>query len=104
MVAAAVAAALEADDPALLDLIPFLECFCFSLFDFTESYLALCTDVARKSPSGLRPVLKSYERKDIAKEFLERSKGYQSIDNVGGCKNRGSSKEVSGVVEDRVSV
>ncbi|GMI74146.1 embryo defective 1860 [Hibiscus trionum] len=46
-------------DTALLDLIPFLEY------------------VARNSPPDIRQVLQSYERKDIAKEFLERSKEYQ---------------------------
>ncbi|KAJ6894007.1 mitochondrial import inner membrane translocase subunit TIM50-like isoform X2 [Populus alba x Populus x berolinensis] len=46
-------------DTALLDLIPFLEY------------------VARNSPSDIRTVLASYERKDIGKEFLERSKDYQ---------------------------
>ncbi|KAA3485591.1 Mitochondrial import inner membrane translocase subunit TIM50-like protein [Gossypium australe] len=50
---------LETDDTALLDLIPFLEY------------------VARNSPADIRQVLQSYERKDIAKEFLERSKEYQ---------------------------
>ncbi|KAK1582028.1 hypothetical protein Q3G72_011135 [Acer saccharum] len=50
---------LEEDDTALLDLIPFLEY------------------VARNSPADIRAVLQSYERKDIAKEFLERSKDYQ---------------------------
>ncbi|XP_021287986.1 mitochondrial import inner membrane translocase subunit TIM50 [Herrania umbratica] len=50
---------LETDDTALLDLIPFLEY------------------VARNSPADIRQVLQSYERKDIAKEFLERSKDYQ---------------------------
>ncbi|KAA3467378.1 mitochondrial import inner membrane translocase subunit TIM50-like [Gossypium australe] len=50
---------LEADDTALLDLIPFLEY------------------VARNSPADIRQVLQSYERKDVAKEFLERSKEYQ---------------------------
>ncbi|TYI85391.1 hypothetical protein E1A91_D05G438700v1 [Gossypium mustelinum] len=50
---------LETDDTALLDLIPFLEY------------------VARNSPADIRQVLKSYERKDMAKEFLERSKEYQ---------------------------
>lgn len=34
-------------------------------------------DVARASPADIRTVLSSYERKDIAKEFLERSKDYQ---------------------------
>lgn len=34
-------------------------------------------DVARNSPADIRNVLGSYERKDIAKEFLERSKDYQ---------------------------
>ncbi|KAL3576479.1 hypothetical protein D5086_021762 [Populus alba] len=46
-------------DTALLDLIPFLEY------------------VARNSPSDIRTVLASYERRDIGKEFLERSKDYQ---------------------------
>ncbi|CAN0915808.1 Mitochondrial import inner membrane translocase subunit TIM50 [Linum grandiflorum] len=46
-------------DTALLDLIPFLQ------------YVAL------NSPPDIRAVLSSYERKDIAKEFLERSKDYQ---------------------------
>ncbi|XP_061983374.1 mitochondrial import inner membrane translocase subunit TIM50-like [Populus nigra] len=46
-------------DTALLDLIPFLEY------------------VARNSPSDIRTVLASYERKDLGKEFLERSKDYQ---------------------------
>ncbi|KAG8492740.1 hypothetical protein CXB51_010481 [Gossypium anomalum] len=50
---------LETDDTALLDLIPFLEY------------------VARNSPADIRQVLQSYETKDIAKEFLERSKEYQ---------------------------
>ncbi|KAB2033050.1 hypothetical protein ES319_D05G421700v1 [Gossypium barbadense] len=50
---------LETDYTALLDLIPFLEY------------------VARNSPADIRQVLQSYERKDIAKEFLERSKKYQ---------------------------
>ncbi|KAJ4725269.1 mitochondrial import inner membrane translocase subunit TIM50-like [Melia azedarach] len=50
---------LESDDTALLDLIPFLEY------------------VARNSPADIRTVLASYEKKDIAKEFLERSKDYQ---------------------------
>ncbi|XP_021905998.1 mitochondrial import inner membrane translocase subunit TIM50-like [Carica papaya] len=50
---------LESDDTALLDLIPFLEF------------------VARNSPADIRTVLSSYERNDIAKEFLERSKEYQ---------------------------
>ncbi|KAL4273132.1 hypothetical protein GQ457_13G001500 [Hibiscus cannabinus] len=50
---------LEPDDTALLDLIPFLEY------------------VARNSPSDIRQVLQSYQREDIAKEFLERSKEYQ---------------------------
>ncbi|XVF70871.1 hypothetical protein PTKIN_Ptkin11bG0197100 [Pterospermum kingtungense] len=50
---------LETEDTALLDLIPFLEY------------------VARNSPADIRKVLQSYERKDIAKEFLERSKDYQ---------------------------
>ncbi|XP_010501219.1 PREDICTED: mitochondrial import inner membrane translocase subunit TIM50 isoform X2 [Camelina sativa] len=50
---------LEADDTALVDLIPFLEY------------------VARNAPADIRPVLASYERKDIAKEFLDRSIEYQ---------------------------
>ncbi|KAF8059631.1 hypothetical protein N665_1227s0007 [Sinapis alba] len=50
---------LESDDTALVDLIPFLEY------------------VARNNPADIRPVLASYERKDVAKEFLERSIEYQ---------------------------
>ncbi|XP_010534799.1 PREDICTED: mitochondrial import inner membrane translocase subunit TIM50-like [Tarenaya hassleriana] len=50
---------LEEDDTALLDLIPFLEY------------------VARNSPADIRTVLASYERQDVAKEFLERSREYQ---------------------------
>uniref|UniRef100_A0A0D3CR41 Mitochondrial import inner membrane translocase subunit TIM50 n=1 Tax=Brassica oleracea var. oleracea TaxID=109376 RepID=A0A0D3CR41_BRAOL len=44
---------LESDDTVLVDLIPFLEY------------------VARNGPADIRPVLASYERKDVAKEFLE---------------------------------
>ncbi|XP_010552374.1 PREDICTED: mitochondrial import inner membrane translocase subunit TIM50-like isoform X2 [Tarenaya hassleriana] len=50
---------LEQDDTALLDLIPFLEY------------------VARNSPADIRTVLTSYERRDVAKEFRERSREYQ---------------------------
>ncbi|XP_047322761.1 mitochondrial import inner membrane translocase subunit TIM50-like [Impatiens glandulifera] len=50
---------LEADDTALLDLIPFLEY------------------VARHPPGDIRPVLASYEGRDIATEFIERSKEHQ---------------------------
>ncbi|CAH8385555.1 unnamed protein product [Eruca vesicaria subsp. sativa] len=50
---------LESDDTALVDLIPFLEY------------------VARNNPADIRPVLASFERKDVAKEFLERSIDYQ---------------------------
>ncbi|KAF6145059.1 hypothetical protein GIB67_013410 [Kingdonia uniflora] len=49
----------EADDTVLLDLMPFLEF------------------VARQRPADIRPVLASYEGRDIAKEFLERSKEHQ---------------------------
>ncbi|PKA57067.1 Mitochondrial import inner membrane translocase subunit TIM50 [Apostasia shenzhenica] len=50
---------LENDDTALLDLIPFLE------------YLAL------HRPADIRPVLASYQGRDIATEFIERSKEHQ---------------------------
>ncbi|GER32436.1 mitochondrial import inner membrane translocase [Striga asiatica] len=49
----------EADDTALLDLIPFLEY------------------VAKHRPSDIRTVLASYQGRDIAKEFIERSKEHQ---------------------------
>ncbi|KAL4569667.1 hypothetical protein LXL04_025309 [Taraxacum kok-saghyz] len=49
----------EADDTALVDLIPFLEY------------------VARNRPADIRPVLASYHGHDIAKEFIERSKEHQ---------------------------
>lgn len=50
---------LEADDTALVDLIPFLEY------------------VARHPPADIRPVLASYQGRDIATEFIERSKQHQ---------------------------
>lgn len=50
---------LEEDDTALLNLIPFLEY------------------VARHRPADIRPVLASYQGRDIATEFLERSKEHQ---------------------------
>ncbi|KAK9285834.1 hypothetical protein L1049_025035 [Liquidambar formosana] len=50
---------LEADDTALLDLIPFLEY------------------VARHRPGDIRKVLASYQGHDIATEFIERSKEHQ---------------------------
>ncbi|KAK9089877.1 hypothetical protein Scep_028959 [Stephania cephalantha] len=50
---------LEADDTALIDLIPFLEY------------------VARHRPADIRPVLASYQGRDIASEFIERSKEHQ---------------------------
>ncbi|KAJ0253284.1 Mitochondrial import inner membrane translocase subunit TIM50 [Hirschfeldia incana] len=50
---------LESDDTALVDLIPFLEY------------------VAHSNPADIRPVLASYDRKDVAREFLERSIEYQ---------------------------
>ncbi|WOK91623.1 hypothetical protein Cni_G00314 [Canna indica] len=50
---------LENDDTALLDLIPFLE------------YVAL------HRPADIRPVLASYQGRDIASEFIERSKEHQ---------------------------
>lgn len=50
---------LENDDTALLDLIPFLE------------YIAL------HRPADIRPVLASYGSRDIAAEFIERSKEHQ---------------------------
>ncbi|KAL6570859.1 hypothetical protein OROGR_000409 [Orobanche gracilis] len=49
----------EAEDTALLDLIPFLEY------------------IARNRPSDIRTVLASYQGHDIAKEFIERSKEHQ---------------------------
>ncbi|PWA74495.1 HAD-like domain-containing protein [Artemisia annua] len=49
----------EADDTALVDLIPFLEY------------------VARNRPADIRPVLASYQGRDIAKEFIERNKEHQ---------------------------
>lgn len=49
----------EADDTTLIDLIPFLQY------------------VARFNPPDIRPVLASYEGKDIPTEFLERTKEHQ---------------------------
>ncbi|KAJ4981406.1 hypothetical protein NE237_032243 [Protea cynaroides] len=50
---------LEPDDTVLLDLIPFLEY------------------VARNRPTDIRPVLASYQGRDIASEFIQRSKEHQ---------------------------
>ncbi|KAK9156329.1 hypothetical protein Sjap_003809 [Stephania japonica] len=50
---------LEADDTQLLDLIPFLEY------------------VARHRPADIRTVIASYQGRDIATEFIERSKDHQ---------------------------
>ncbi|XP_034701151.1 mitochondrial import inner membrane translocase subunit TIM50-like [Vitis riparia] len=50
---------VEADDTVLLDLIPFLEY------------------VARHRPADIRPVLASYQGRDIATEFIARSKDHQ---------------------------
>ncbi|KAL5203021.1 hypothetical protein ABZP36_013973 [Zizania latifolia] len=50
---------LEADDTQLLDLIPFLE------------YVAMAR------PSDIRTVLSSYQGRDVAAEFIERSKEHQ---------------------------
>ncbi|XP_059651158.1 mitochondrial import inner membrane translocase subunit TIM50-like [Cornus florida] len=50
---------VEEDDTALLDLIPFLE------------YVAI------HRPADIRPVLASYQGRDIGKEFIERSKELQ---------------------------
>ncbi|KAL8157766.1 mitochondrial import inner membrane translocase subunit TIM50-like isoform X1 [Apium graveolens] len=49
----------EADDTELLDIIPFLEY------------------VATHRPHDIRPVIASYKGRDIAKEFIERSKEVQ---------------------------
>ncbi|KAL2938571.1 Mitochondrial import inner membrane translocase subunit TIM50 [Bienertia sinuspersici] len=62
----------EADDTTLIDLIPFLE------------YVGL------HKPADIRPVLASYNGKDIPSEFISRSREYQRINInkghfVGGC-------------------
>lgn len=50
----------------------------FAMFFCWVPYVfGLSADVARNSPADIRKVLQSYERKDIAREFLERSKDYQ---------------------------
>ncbi|GAB4829406.1 mitochondrial inner membrane protein required for protein import [Ancistrocladus abbreviatus] len=49
----------DMNDTALLDLVPFLEY------------------VARNRPPDIRPVLASYQGRDIGKEFIERSKEHQ---------------------------
>ncbi|PIN11400.1 TFIIF-interacting CTD phosphatase, including NLI-interacting factor [Handroanthus impetiginosus] len=49
----------EGDDTALVDIIPFLEY------------------VAKHRPADIRTVLASYQGRDIAKEFIERSKDHQ---------------------------
>jgi import inner membrane translocase subunit TIM50 len=59
----------EAEDTQLLDIIPFLEY------------------VARHRPSDIRPVLASYQGRDIAKEFIERSKEHHK--RMQGQKQQG---------------
>ncbi|XP_021724463.1 mitochondrial import inner membrane translocase subunit TIM50-like [Chenopodium quinoa] len=49
----------EADDTTLIDLIPFLE------------YVGV------QKPADIRPVLASYQGKDVASEFINRSREYQ---------------------------
>ena len=41
------------------------------------AHLFYFADIARNNPADIRPVLASYERNDVAKEFLERSIEYQ---------------------------
>ncbi|KAL0399130.1 UNVERIFIED_CONTAM: Mitochondrial import inner membrane translocase subunit TIM50 [Sesamum radiatum] len=91
----------EADDTALLDLIPFLEY------------------VAKHRPADIRTVLASYQGRDIAKEFVERSKEHQrfgflfnsfffledarakatrpSLETLGAVTDRSSYKEMGGL-------
>ncbi|KAI8567831.1 hypothetical protein RHMOL_Rhmol02G0152200 [Rhododendron molle] len=65
---------LEADDTALVDLIPFLEC---ALFKYG------LINVARHPPADISPVLASYQGRDIATEFIEPSKVHQSTGQKG---------------------
>nr|GMC53695.1 mitochondrial import inner membrane translocase subunit TIM50-like [Ipomoea batatas] len=58
----------ETEDTALLDLIPFLECLQGD---------GLSADVGKHRPADIRAVLSSYEGRDVAKEFIERSKEHQ---------------------------
>lgn len=50
---------------------------CFNCLNLYYMWYLWFADVARNSPADIRTVLASYEKKDIAKEFLERSKDYQ---------------------------
>lgn len=85
---------LEEDDTVLLDLLPFLECkwpgiiillcrlqYISTIEDHMQcQYLRFSwfeADVARHRPADIRPVLASYQGRDIAKEFIERSKDHQ---------------------------
>jgi mitochondrial import inner membrane translocase subunit TIM50 len=75
---------LETDDTQLVDLIPFLECKCLMVILHLVTNkvkmltkLTHSTVVAIARPSDTRKVLASYQRCDVAKEFLERSKEHQ---------------------------
>ncbi|KAK9152407.1 hypothetical protein Syun_010716 [Stephania yunnanensis] len=69
---------LEADDTQLLDLIPFLECnISYLSLVLIASVLIMSLDVARHRPGDIRTVLASYQGRDIATEFIERSKDHQ---------------------------
>lgn len=46
------------------------------MFEFMN-WILLIADVARHRPADIRPVLASYQGRDIAKEFIERSKEHQ---------------------------
>ncbi|PWA92784.1 mitochondrial import inner membrane translocase subunit TIM50 [Artemisia annua] len=87
----------ETEDTALVDLIPFLEY------------------VAYNNPADIRKVLASYQGRDIAKEFIERTKEYQSvftmfvrllsdpINTRGEWRGRGN-RAVSGDADSKVSL
>ena len=79
---------LEAEDTQLIDLIPLLECKLYGIECFSFQFLcsARCCHlwnldkltnpavVATARVSDIRPVLASFEGRDIAAEFLERSR------------------------------
>lgn len=52
--------------------------YCYLDIELHKSYVCtFVSDVALHRPADIRPVLASYQGRDIAREFIERSKEHQ---------------------------
>jgi import inner membrane translocase subunit TIM50 len=79
---------LETDDTQLIDLIPFLDCklyeiewffvlgfeICLVLRPVESDKLTNAADLAMSRITDIRPVLASFQGRDIPTEFLDRSR------------------------------